>query len=66
MAHTHTHTVGLLWTRDHPVAETSTCTTDNIYNRQTSMTAARYKPEIPASKRPQTYGLDRAAIGIGS
>jgi hypothetical protein len=25
-----------------------------------------FEPTIPASARPQTYGLDRAATGIGS
>jgi hypothetical protein len=29
------------------------------------MPAAGFKPTIPASKRPQTHALDRAAIGIG-
>jgi hypothetical protein len=30
------------------------------------MTSAGFKPAIPATKRPQTYALDRAATGIGS
>ena len=34
------------------------------HNRQTSMPAARYEPTIPASERPQTHSLDRAANGI--
>jgi hypothetical protein len=29
------------------------------------MHPARFEPEIPANMQPQTYGLDRAAIGIG-
>jgi hypothetical protein len=26
---------------------------------------AGFEPEIPATKQPQTYALDRAATGIG-
>jgi hypothetical protein len=29
------------------------------------MPPARLEPAIPATKRPQTYALDRAATGIG-
>jgi hypothetical protein len=29
------------------------------------MPRAGFEPAIPATKRPQTYALDRAAIGIG-
>jgi hypothetical protein len=29
------------------------------------MTSAGFEPAIPATKRPQTYALDRAATGIG-
>ena len=32
---THTHTVGLLWTRDRSVAEALNCTTHSIHQRQT-------------------------------
>jgi len=35
------------------------------HNRHTSMPPAGFEPKIPASERPQTYDLDRAAIGIG-
>jgi len=53
------HSVGLLWTSDQPVAETSTWqhTTDK------SMPPVVCEPEIPASERPQT---DCAATGIGT
>jgi hypothetical protein len=61
---THTHPVGLLWTSDHPVAETSTYTGQQ--NRQTSMPSAGFAPATPAIKLPQTYTLDRAATGIGN
>jgi hypothetical protein len=52
---THKHTVGLLWTRDRLVAETSTSTTHDIHKRQTSMPSAAFEPAIPASVKPQTY-----------
>jgi hypothetical protein len=42
--HTATHSLGLPWTRDRPVAET-----------KTSMSAAGFGPAIPASERPQTH-----------
>jgi hypothetical protein len=29
------------------------------------MTSAGFETAIPATKRPQTYALDRAATGIG-
>jgi len=41
--HVHAHSVPLLWTRDRPVAETSTCTTHNIHRRQTSMPSAGFE-----------------------
>jgi hypothetical protein len=33
--------------------------------RQTPMPPVGFEPTIPASARPQTYALDRAATGIG-
>jgi hypothetical protein len=56
--------VGLLWTSNLPVAETSTWQ-HKYCTRQTSMCPVRFEPTIPASVRPQTYALDRAATGIG-
>jgi hypothetical protein len=55
--------VGLLWISDQPDAETSTrhhttLTTDN------TDTPAGFTLTVPASQRPQTYALDRAATGI--
>jgi hypothetical protein len=41
-------------------------TTHNTHKRQTSMPSAGFEPTIPASERPQTHALDRAATGIGS
>jgi hypothetical protein len=49
--------VGLLWTRDQPVAETSTWQTRNAYNRQTFMPSAGFEPAIPADNRLQTLTL---------
>ena len=40
-------------------------TTHNTHNRQTSMPPAGFEPTISAGERPQTYALDRAAIGTG-
>ena len=56
------YSVGLLWTRDRTVEVTSTCTIHNTHKTQTSMPAwAGFEPAIPASERPQTNALDRAA-----
>jgi hypothetical protein len=41
-------------------------TTHNIHERKTSMPPAGFEPTIPASRRPQTHALDRAATGIGT
>ena len=62
--HTHTHSVGLLWTSDRPVAETSAWQ-QTTHNRQTSISLAGLKPKIPADKRVQTHALERATTGIG-
>jgi hypothetical protein len=35
------------------------------HKRQTCMPPVGFEPTIPASARPQTYALDRAATGIG-
>jgi hypothetical protein len=59
------HSVGLLWTRDRPEAETSTGTTRNNHKRQTSMLPVGFERTITASERPQTHAGDRAAAGIG-
>jgi len=57
--------VGLLWTSDQLVAETSTWQTHKTHNRQTSMPPMSFEPTISAGERPQTYALDRAATGPG-
>ena len=60
-----TLSVGLLWTSDRSVAETSTWQTHDTHNRQTSMPSAGFEPAIPAGERLQTHALDRSATGIG-
>jgi len=57
------HSVGLLWTSDQLVAEDLYLTTHNTHNRQTSMPPVGFEPTVPASERPQTHTLDRAATG---
>jgi hypothetical protein len=37
-------------------------TTHNTHERQTSMLPAGFEPKIPASQRPQTHALGRAAM----
>jgi len=59
------HSVGLLWASDQPVAEKNTLTTNNTHQRQAALPPAGFETSIPASDRPQTNALDRAATGIG-
>jgi hypothetical protein len=40
-------------------------TTHNNHKREITKPPERFEPEIPASERPQTYTLDRAAAEIG-
>jgi hypothetical protein len=56
------HSVGLLWTKNQPVAEISK---PNTRKTQTSMPPVGFEPAIPKSERPQTYALYRATTGIG-
>lgn len=58
--HTHTHTVGLLWVRDRPVADTSTWQ-HATFTRH--MPVAEFEPTFPLSERQQTYSFDSAATG---
>ena len=60
--HDHTdtpHSLELVWASDQ-----SNLTIHNSHKRETSMSPARFEPAAPASKLPQTYVLDRAAIGM--
>jgi hypothetical protein len=60
------HPVGLFWTSDQPVPESSTGTKHNIHKRQTSKLPAGFEPPILASNGQETHALDRAATGISS
>jgi len=56
-SHTDTpHSVGLLWTSDRPVSETSPWQ-HNTHKKQTSMPPAGFEPTVWASGRPQTQAL---------
>jgi len=54
------HSVELLWTSDQPDAETSTWQ-DTTLTTAKHHAPAGFETTIPASERPQTYALDRAA-----
>jgi len=41
-------------------------TTHNTHSRQTSMPPVVFEPTLPASERPQSHALDRAATGFDS
>jgi hypothetical protein len=62
--HTNTHAVGLLWTRDRPIAETFAWKHTAIKGTENNAPAV-FEPAILATERPQTHVLDRAATGIG-
>ena len=58
--------VGLLWVRDRPVAETSTWqdTHTLTLTTDTTMLPAGFETAIPTSERPRTLALDNSATGI--
>jgi hypothetical protein len=56
--------VGLLWTRDRPVAQTSTWQHKHCTS-QTPIPPLGFEPTVLSSARLHTYALDRAATGIG-
>ena len=58
--------VGLLWTSDQLVAETSTWQHKTLTTDNTSMPPVGFEPTISAGERLQTYALDRAATGAGT
>jgi len=58
------HSVGLLWTNDQSVAETTTWQHTTLIT-QTSMPWVGFEPKISAGERPKTYALDRRATGTG-
>jgi len=53
----HTHSVGLVYTRYWPFAETCTCTTHNIRKRQTSVQSAGFKPRNLSKQAAADLGL---------
>ena len=53
------------WTRGQPDADVY-LTTHDTRKRQTSLLPAGFEPANPASDRPQTHTLVRAAPGTGS
>jgi hypothetical protein len=59
------HSVGLLWTKYQPDAETSTWQHTTLTKDKTSMPPAGFEPAIRASERPQTYVLECAATEVG-
>jgi hypothetical protein len=59
------HSVGLPWTSNQPIAETSTWQHTTLTTDRHPCPPAGFEPTIPASERPQTHALDSTAIGIG-
>ena len=64
----HLHYRGFTFTLRHTTLGRLFCPTQRPLpdNTQHSMHPAAFEPTIPASERPQTHALDRAAIGIAS
>ena len=58
-------TVGLLWTSDQLVAETSTWQYTTLTRDKIPCPPVGFEPTISAGKRPQTYALDCAVTGTG-
>jgi len=58
------HSLGFLWKRDRPVAGMSTWQHTTMTNGRRPWPRRNSNPSIPASERPQTDALSRAAIGI--
>jgi hypothetical protein len=57
--------VGLLWTSDQPVTETSTWQHTQHLQQTNIHVQAGFDPAIPVGDRPQIHALDRSATGIG-
>jgi len=55
--------VGLLWTSDQLVAETSTWQHTTLTTDKHPCPTVGFEPTVSAGERPQTYVLDRAATG---
>jgi hypothetical protein len=52
---TQTLSVGLLWTRDQPVSEAATYTTQNKHKVRISTPSIGFEPAIPEIDKPQNY-----------
>ena len=48
------------------IGSSQTTLPDNTHNRQTFMSPVGFEPTTSAGERPQTYALDRSAIGTGT
>jgi hypothetical protein len=61
------HTVGLLWTSDQPVSDTSTCTGQhNIETQETNIHALNgIRTRDPSNQAAADLTLDRAATEVG-
>jgi hypothetical protein len=57
------HSVGLLWMNDQPVAETSTWQHSTLTTDKHSCPQG-FEPAIPKSERPQNHAVGRTATGI--
>lgn len=63
--YTYTKSVGHLWTRDWPVAETFAWQYTTNIKKQTSIPPGGFEPAIPTIQRLQSYALDLATTGTG-
>ena len=68
MTHTHTHAraVRLLWTRDRPIAETTTQNTQHSLKTDNHAAGGIRTYNPPASERPQNHALESAATVTSS
>jgi len=57
------HSIGLLWTSDQPVAETSIWQHTTLSTDRQPCLLPGFEPTIPKSEWTQTHALDRAALG---
>jgi len=58
--------IGLLWTSDQPVPETSTWQNTTLTWDKHSCPPTEFEPTIPVSERPHTHAFDRVATEIGT
>ena len=63
--HTHTHTIVSRTSLDEESARRRDLSQSTYNTHKTPLPLAGFEPVIPASDRPQTHALDRAATGIG-